>query len=111
MGNVRWSVVVTEETNRALRSRLGATGARKGGLSRFVGSVSGSIDLIVEIVRLDRCRLRHTYRFPGSCPPHDGPAHVVDPCRGHGEMPAPDDRHADVRTANSRVPFNMIGHR
>lgn len=37
MGNVRWSVVVPEETDRALRSWLGATGARKGGLSRFVG--------------------------------------------------------------------------
>ena len=37
MGNVRWPVVVTEEADRALRSWLGATGARKGGLSRFVG--------------------------------------------------------------------------
>lgn len=37
MSNVRWSVVVSEETDRALRSWLGATGARKGGLSRFVG--------------------------------------------------------------------------
>ena len=37
MSNVRWSVVVTEETDRALRSYLGAIGARKGGLSRFVG--------------------------------------------------------------------------
>ncbi len=37
MSNVRWSVVVSEETDRALRSWLGATGVRKGGLSRFVG--------------------------------------------------------------------------
>ena len=37
MSNARWSVVVTEETDRALRSWLGTTGARKGGLSRFVG--------------------------------------------------------------------------
>ena len=36
MSNVRWSVIVSEETDRTSRSWLGATGARKGGLSRFV---------------------------------------------------------------------------
>lgn len=36
MSNIRWSVVVREDTDRALRSYLGATGAKKGSLSRFV---------------------------------------------------------------------------
>ena len=36
MNNVRWSVVVREDTDRALRSYLAATGGRKGDLSRFV---------------------------------------------------------------------------
>ena len=36
MNNVRWSIVVREDTDRALRSWLAATGGRKGDLSRFV---------------------------------------------------------------------------
>ncbi len=36
MNNVRWSIVVRQETDRALRSYLAATGGRKGDLSRFV---------------------------------------------------------------------------
>jgi hypothetical protein len=36
VSNVRWSVVVSEETDRALRSYLARTGGRKGDLSRFV---------------------------------------------------------------------------
>ena len=36
MSNIRWSVVVREDTDRALRSYLGTTGAKKGSLSRFV---------------------------------------------------------------------------
>ena len=36
MNNVRWSVVVPEDTDRALRTYLAATGGRKGDLSRFV---------------------------------------------------------------------------
>lgn len=36
MSNIRWSVVVSEETDRALRSYLARTGGRKGDLSRFV---------------------------------------------------------------------------
>ena len=37
MSNVRWSIVVDEETDRALRSYLRERGARRGELSRFVG--------------------------------------------------------------------------
>ncbi|MEN8205985.1 MAG: ribbon-helix-helix domain-containing protein, partial [Pseudomonadota bacterium] len=36
MSNIRWSVVVPEDTDRALRSYLARTGGRKGDLSRFV---------------------------------------------------------------------------
>ena len=36
MSNVRWSIVVPEETDRALRSYLARRGARKGDISRFV---------------------------------------------------------------------------
>ena len=36
MNNVRWSIVVRQDTDRALRSYLAATGGRKGDLSRFV---------------------------------------------------------------------------
>ena len=36
MSNIRWSVVVPENTDRALRSYLARTGGRKGDLSRFV---------------------------------------------------------------------------
>ncbi len=36
MSNVRWSLVVPEETDRALRTYLARKGTRKGDLSRFV---------------------------------------------------------------------------
>ena len=34
--SIRWSLVVSEETDRSLRSYLARTGGRKGDLSRFV---------------------------------------------------------------------------
>lgn len=34
--SVRWSLVISEETDRSLRSYLARTGGRKGDLSRFV---------------------------------------------------------------------------
>ena len=34
--SVRWSLVVSDATDRSLRSYLGRTGGRKGDLSRFV---------------------------------------------------------------------------
>lgn len=34
--NVRWNLVISEETDRSLRSYLARTGGRKGDLSRFV---------------------------------------------------------------------------
>jgi len=36
MRNVRWTVVVPEKTDRALRTFLGKEGMRKGDISRFV---------------------------------------------------------------------------
>ena len=36
MNNIRWSVVVPEETDRALRSYLAKRGGKKGAISRFV---------------------------------------------------------------------------
>jgi hypothetical protein len=36
MSNIRWSVVVPEDTDRALRTYLAHTGGKKGDLSRFV---------------------------------------------------------------------------
>ena len=36
MSNVRWSIVVPEETDRALRSYLARRGTPKGDISRFV---------------------------------------------------------------------------
>ncbi len=36
MSNVRWSIIVAEETDRALRSYLAGKGTKKGDLSRFV---------------------------------------------------------------------------
>lgn len=36
MSNVRWSIVIPEETDRALRSFLARRGTRKGDISRFV---------------------------------------------------------------------------
>jgi len=36
MSNVRWSIVVRDEVDRALRSYLARRGTKKGDLSRFV---------------------------------------------------------------------------
>jgi hypothetical protein len=36
MSNVRWSIVVPEETDRALRTFLAERGTKKGDISRFV---------------------------------------------------------------------------
>ncbi len=36
MSNVRWSVVVPEDTDRALRSYLAKKGGKKGDISKFV---------------------------------------------------------------------------
>ena len=36
MNNVRWSIIVPEETDRALRSFLAQRGTKKGDISRFV---------------------------------------------------------------------------
>jgi hypothetical protein len=36
MSNVRWSIVIPEETDRALRSFLAKRGTKKGDISRFV---------------------------------------------------------------------------
>jgi len=36
MSNVRWSIIVPEETDRALRSFLAQRGTKKGDISRFV---------------------------------------------------------------------------
>ena len=53
MGNIRWSVVVPEDTDRALRSYLARTGGRKGDLSRFVDNavLTRLFDLTVEDVK------------------------------------------------------------
>jgi hypothetical protein len=36
MSNVRWSIVIPEETDRALRTFLAKRGTKKGDISRFV---------------------------------------------------------------------------
>ena len=36
MSNVRWSIVIPEETDRALRTFLARRGTKKGDISRFV---------------------------------------------------------------------------
>ena len=53
MSNVRWSVVVPEDTDRALRSYLGRTGGKKGDLSRFVDNavLARLFELTVEDVK------------------------------------------------------------
>ncbi|RLJ21233.1 hypothetical protein DJ030_00620 [bacterium endosymbiont of Escarpia laminata] len=58
MSNVRWSIVVPEETDRALRSFLAQRGTKKGGISRFVEEVVQShlFELTVEGVK-ERIRL------------------------------------------------------
>ena len=53
MSNVRWSIVVPEETDRALRSFLARRGTKKGDLSRFVEEAVQSrlFELTVESVK------------------------------------------------------------
>lgn len=53
MSNIRWSVVVPEDTDRALRSYLARTGGKKGDLSRFVDEavLARLFELAVEDVK------------------------------------------------------------
>ena len=53
MSNVRWSIVVAEETDRALRSFLARRGTKKGDISRFVEEAVQSrlFELTVESVK------------------------------------------------------------
>ena len=53
MSNIRWSVVVPEDTDRALRSYLARTGGRKGDLSRFIDNavLTRLFELTVEDVK------------------------------------------------------------
>ena len=53
MSNVRWSIVVPEETDRALRSFLARRGTKKGDISRFVEEAVQSrlFELTVETVK------------------------------------------------------------
>jgi len=53
MSNTRWSVVVPEETDRALRSYLARKGTKKGDLSRFVDEavLTRLFELTVEDVK------------------------------------------------------------
>ncbi len=53
MSNVRWSVVVPEDTDHALRSYLGRTGGKKGDLSRFIDNavLARLFELTVEDVK------------------------------------------------------------
>ena len=53
MSNVRWSIVVLEETDRALRSFLAQRGTKKGDISRFVEEAVQSrlFELTVESVK------------------------------------------------------------
>jgi len=53
MSNTRWSVVVPEDTDRALRSYLARKGTKKGDLSRFVDEavLSRLFELTVEDVK------------------------------------------------------------
>ncbi|HED18204.1 MAG TPA: hypothetical protein ENI74_01720 [Gammaproteobacteria bacterium] len=53
MSNTRWSVVVPEDTDRALRIYLARKGTRKGDLSRFVDEavLSRLFELTVEDVK------------------------------------------------------------
>jgi hypothetical protein len=54
MSNIRWSVVVPEDTDRALRSYLARTGGKKGDLSRFVDDavLARLFELTVEDVKV-----------------------------------------------------------
>ncbi len=53
MSNVRWSIVVPEETDRALRSYLAQRGTKKGDISRFVEEAVQArlFELTVEAVK------------------------------------------------------------
>ena len=53
MSNVRWSIVVPEDTDRALRSFLAQRGTKKGDISRFVQDAVQSrlFELTVEGVK------------------------------------------------------------
>ena len=53
MSNTRWSVVIPEATDRALRSYLARKGTKKGDLSRFVDEavLSRLFELTVEDVK------------------------------------------------------------
>jgi len=53
MNNTRWSVVIPEDTDRALRSYLARKGTKKGDLSRFVDEavLSRLFELTVEDVK------------------------------------------------------------
>ncbi len=53
MSNTRWSVVIPEDTDRALRSYLARKGTKKGDLSRFVDEavLSRLFELTVEDVK------------------------------------------------------------
>ncbi len=53
MSNTRWSVVVPEDTDRALRTYLARKGTKKGDLSRFVDEavLSRLFELTVEDVK------------------------------------------------------------
>ena len=53
MSNTRWSVVVPEDTDRALRSYLARKGTKKGDLSRFVDEavLSRLFELTIEDVK------------------------------------------------------------
>ena len=53
MSNVRWSIVIPEETDRALRSFLAQRGTKKGDISRFVEEAVQSrlFELTVEDVK------------------------------------------------------------
>ena len=57
MSNIRWSVVVPEDTDRALRSYLARTGGKKGDLSRFVDDavLARLFELTVEDVKERNC--------------------------------------------------------
>lgn len=53
MSNTRWTVVVPEATDRALRAYLGRKGMRKGDISRFVDEAVRArlFELTIETVK------------------------------------------------------------
>jgi len=55
MSNTRWSVVVPEDTDRALRTYLARKGTKKGDLSRFVDEA----DFLVSGDQHDLSALKH----------------------------------------------------